>query len=87
MRAAVSGHALQDPVHHLGLLFILIGAGSARSELVVQTLQAEIPVTLAPTCPRSCLPDHAICNGRYGFTGSASEHDLRSLHDRMGQRS
>ena len=47
-RSAASGIALQGPIDHLGHFVILIGAGPAWPELVVQTFQAAIQVTLSP---------------------------------------
>ena len=86
LRAAVCGLALQGPIDHLGHFVILIGARPPWPELVVQTLQAEVPVTLAPLAYGHARQAHPLGNGCVGFTGSASQHDLRPLHDRMGQR-
>lgn len=84
--AAVCGLALQGPVDHLGHLVILIGAGPPRPELVVQALQAEIPVTPAPLAYGHARQAHPLGNGCVGFVGCASQYDLHPLHDRMGQR-
>ena len=81
LRAAVCGLALQGPVDHLRHLVILIGAGPSGPELVVQTLQAEIQVALAPLAHGHPSQPHSIGDGGVGFTGSASQNDLRPLHD------
>ena len=64
--AAISGLALQGPVDHLGHLVILIGARPPWPELVVQTLQAEIPVTLAPLAHGHARQAHPLGDGRIG---------------------
>jgi hypothetical protein len=74
------------PVDHFSDLVILIGAGAPWPELIAQTLQAEIPVTLASLAHGHGRQAHPLGNGRIGFTGSASQQDLHPLHDRMGQR-
>jgi len=86
LRAAVRGIALQSPIDHLGDLVILIGAGPPWPDLVVQVLQAEISVTLSPLTHGHARQAHPLGNGCVGSTGSASQHDLSPLHDRMGQR-
>jgi len=86
LRAAVCGLALQGPVDHLGHLVILIGAGPPWPEFVVQALQTELPVTPAPLAHSHARQAHSLGNGCVGFAGCTSQHDLRTLHDRMGQR-
>ena len=83
---AVCGPALQCPVDHLGHLVILVGAGPPRLELVVQALQAKVPVTLAPLGHGHARQAHPLENYCVGVAGCASQNDLRPLHDRMGQR-
>ena len=86
LSADISGFDLQGPVDHLGPLVILIGAGPPRSEFVVQTLQTKIPVTLAPLGHGHAREAHPFGNGRIGFASTASQYDLRPLHDRMRLR-
>ena len=86
LSAAVCGLALQGSVDHLDHLVLLIGAGPPWPEFVVQALQAELPVTPAPLAHGHARQAHPLGNGCVGFAGCASQHDLRPLHDRMGQR-
>ena len=52
----------------------------------MQALQAELPVTLSPLAHGHARQAHPFGDGCVGFAGCASQHDLRPLHDRMGQR-
>ncbi len=81
--AAIRRPGLQRPVDHLRHLVVLIGAGPAGAELVVQTFQPQLPVALAPLADGHARQAHAFGDGGVGFTSSAGQHDLRALHDRM----
>jgi hypothetical protein len=52
----------------------------------MQAIQVEVPVTLAPLAHGEARQVHPLGNGCVGVTGSASLHDLRPLHDRVGKR-
>ncbi len=85
--AAIRRPGLQSPVDHLRDLVVLIGARPARTEFVVQPLQAEVPVTLAPLADGHARQPHPPGDGGVGFAGPAGQDDLGGLHDRVQQRS
>ena len=83
MGAAIRRPGLQSPVDHLRDLVVLIGARPPSTELVVQPLQAELPVTLAPLADGHARQPHPLGDGGVGFAGPAGQHDLGALHDRV----
>ena len=82
---AIGWLGLQCPIDHIGHLVVLVSAGPTRVELVVQTLQAELSVTIAPLSDGHPGQVHPLGNGGVGFTGPTSQDDLGSLQDRMRQ--
>jgi len=48
--AAIAGLGLQRSVDHFGHLVVRIGAGTAGTQLVMQALNAELPVAPASPC-------------------------------------
>ena len=82
--AAIGGLGLQCPVDHLSHRVVLVGARTARPELVVQTLQAQLSVPLAPLADGHARQAHALGDRCVRFTRTAGQHDLGALDDRMG---
>jgi len=62
-----------------------LGAGTTGAELIVQTLQAEVSVALAPLADGHARQPHPRGNGGVGFAGTAGQNDLGALHERMRQ--
>jgi len=51
----------------------------------MQAFKAELPVTLAPLADGHPRQPHPFGDGRVGFTGTAGQHDLSALDDRVRQ--
>lgn len=76
---------LQRPVDHLGHLVVIIGAGPARTQFVMQTLDAQIEVALPPFAYGRDAVCKSLGDSGVGVTGRAGQHNLRPLNDRMRQ--
>ena len=83
--AAVGGLGLQCPVDHLGDGVVLVGARPSRPQLVMQALQAQLSVPLAPLADSHACQPQALGDRCVGFASTAGQHDLGALDDRMGQ--
>jgi hypothetical protein len=80
---AVAGLCLQRSVDHFGYLVVLIRAGTSRPQLVMQALNAELPVALPPFPYGHTRYAHSLGDGGVRFTGTTSENDSGSLHKRV----
>jgi hypothetical protein len=79
--AAVAGIGLQRSVDHFGHLIVLIGAGTAGTQLVMQALNAELPVALS-SFPYGCPCDaYSHCDRGFCFTSVTCQNYLGSLHE------
>ena len=58
--AAIGGLGLQDPVDHLGHSVVLVGARTARTQLVMQALQTQFPIALALLADRHAPQAHTF---------------------------
>ena len=82
---AIGGLGMQGPVDHLGDIIVLLGAGPAGSEFVVQAFQSQFPVALAQLSDGHDRQAHAPGDRGVGFTNTAGKHDLGALDNRMRQ--
>ena len=86
MGAAIGGFGLQSPVDHLGHCVVIVGARPAWTQLVMQALQTQFPVALAPLADGHARQAHALGDRCVGFASTAGQDDLGALHDRMRER-
>ena len=85
MGTAIGWLGLQWPIDHLCHLVVLVGVRPAKVKFVVQALQTEHPVALAPLANRHARQAHELGDGRIGFTGTAGQDDLSTPDDRVRQ--
>lgn len=83
--AAIGRFGLESSVDHLRDLVVFVSARPARTELIMQTFQAELQVALAPLADGHARQTQPFGDGGVGFASTAGQHDLGALHDRMGQ--
>lgn len=72
MGAAIGWFALQGPVDHLRHRVVRIGARPAGSELIVQALQTQFSVALAPLTDGHARQAHALGDRRVGFASTTA---------------
>lgn len=72
---------LQRSVDHFSYLVVVMDAGTAGKQLVMQNLDAEFPVALSPYPYGHPLDAHSHGNRGVRFTGATSQNYLGSLHE------
>ena len=83
--AAVAGFRLQCTINDFGYLVVLISAGTAGTQLVMQSLNAIFPVALSPFPYGHSRDAHSLGNRGVCFTGATGQNYFGSLHKSVWQ--
>lgn len=82
--AAIGWLNQKKTINHHGHFFFLVGADPIGAEFAIQTLKAGYQVVMAPLADGHYRQTQQIGDDGVGLTGTACQHDLDTLHDRMG---
>ena len=76
---------LEGGVDHLNHALVFMGSGPPGPQFVVQAPKSLLEVATASLADGDVAQSHAPGDGRVGLTLGTGQHDLRALHDRVGQ--